>query len=100
MALAAQRSRTEDLERAIDPATGSAELVELALHRDLYVRAVVAAREDCPLATLLLLAQDEDARVALAVLDNPHLPPSMLATLAEHRRHAVRDKAKALLASR
>lgn len=94
MAFTLSRTRADDLARALDPATPATELMTLSLHRDSAVRAAVGSRTDCPLATLLNLALEDDARVVEAVAANPLLPERILEMLAEHKRSSVRDIAR------
>lgn len=94
MAFTLSRTRADDLARAHDPATPAAELMSLSLHRDSTVRAAVGSRQDCPLATLLNLALEDDPRVVEAVAMNPMLPERILEMLAEHKRSSVRAIAR------
>lgn len=94
MAFALSRTKTDDLERARDPHTPGTELMSLSLHRDWSVRAAVGGRTDCPLATLLSLSLEDDARVVEAVAGNPMLPERILEMLAEHKRSGVRTIAR------
>lgn len=89
MALSLTRTKNEDRLRALDPGTSRAELVGLAAHRDAEVRASVAARLDCPLATMLSLSQEDDPRVLEALASNPSAPRSVLERLATHKRESI-----------
>ncbi|WP_084105069.1 hypothetical protein [Demequina sp. NBRC 110056] len=62
---------------------------ELAHHRDVDVREVLARRPDCPLAVLASLAHDARAAVRVAVAANPTANPSVLAQLGRDRDAAV-----------
>lgn len=97
MAFTLSRTHAEDLERALDPGTPSADLIGLSLHRDGAVKAAVAGRADCPLATLCNLAQEDDARVLEAVANNLAAPRRILEQLADHKRSSVRAAALARL---
>jgi len=94
MAFTLSRTRADDLHRAQEPQTPATELMSLSLHRDWAVKAAVGARTDCPLATLLNLALDEDTRVVESVAGNPMLPDRVLEMLAEHKRGSVRAIAR------
>lgn len=94
MAFTLSRTRADDLARAQDPDTPATELMSLSLHRDPAVRAAVGSRHDCPLATLLNLALEDDHRVVEAVAANPMLPERILNVLAEHKRASVRAIAR------
>ncbi len=89
MALSLTRTKSEDLLRARDPQTSRAELVALAAHGKPEVRAAVAARLDCPLATMLSLALESDVRVLEALASNPNAPRSVLERLVSHKRESV-----------
>ncbi len=58
------------------------------------VRAAVAERTDCPLATMISLAQDKDARVLEALAGNAAASASVLQVLAESKRGAARSIAR------
>ncbi len=60
-------------------------LAALALHRKPEVRAIVAARGDCPLGLLITLAHDAKADVRVAVAANERAAESVLAQLATDR---------------
>jgi hypothetical protein len=94
MAFTLSRTRADDLARAQDPETAATDLMSLSLHRDAAVRAAVGSRRDCPLATLLNLALEDDPRVVEAVAANPMLPERILEMLAEHKRSGVRAIAR------
>jgi len=89
MALSLPRTKNEDLARARDPRTSRAELVDLAAHGKADVRAAIAARLDCPLATMLSLAYESDPRVLEALATNPSAPRSVLEVLASHKRESI-----------
>jgi hypothetical protein len=91
MVLTISRPRGEDRIRALDPQTPLAELVHFAAHRNPAVRAVVASRRDCPLASMFALVQDADTRVLHALAANVNAPRSVLQLLAEHKRESVRS---------
>lgn len=98
MAFTLSRSKSEELVRAQDPATIGAELVALAASRDSGVKAAVAARSDCPMASMFALAQDSDARVLEALVVNAHVPDSLIVHLAQSNRSQVREAAEERLA--
>jgi hypothetical protein len=93
MAFTMNRSKAEALLRAEDPDTSGADLVTLAASRDGAVKAAVAARPDCPMASMFALAQDDEPRVLNALLDNDAVPDSLIVHLAQHRRRAIREVA-------
>ncbi len=97
MALLTTRTSPEDRARALDPLTSRADLVALAAHRAADVRAAVASRRDCPLASMLALVNEDDPRILQALACNPSAPLTVLETLAGHRRPVVREIAKARL---
>ncbi len=88
---------TEDVSRALDPGVTRMELVTLAAHRDMRVRAAVASRVDAPMASLISLAHDDDIRVRQALAGNPTSPLWVLRTLAVDRRPQIHDVALARL---
>jgi hypothetical protein len=94
MAFTLSRAHADQLQRARDPLTPAADLVGLSLDRDPAVKAAVAGRSDCPLATLCNLAQEADARVLEAAASNPSLPLRILEQLADHKRPTVRAVAR------
>ncbi len=94
MALSLTRTKSEDLVRARDPQTSRAELVALAAQGRADVRAAVAARLDCPLATMLSLAHESDVRVLEALASNPNAPRSVLERLASHKRGSIGELAQ------
>ncbi|WNM24034.1 hypothetical protein RN607_11725 [Demequina capsici] len=94
MAFSFSRSKAEDLARAQDPSTVPADLVALAMHKDDGVRAAVAGRADCPMATMLVLAQDKDGDVLDALVQNPSASVTVLQMLADSRRGGVRNAAR------
>lgn len=97
MAFATARSRREDLARATDAETVGAELMELGTHKDGAVRAAVAARPDCPLATALNLAMDRDSSVVDALLSNPMAPRVVIQAIADMQGGKARKRANAML---
>ena len=94
MAFSFSRSKAEDLARAQDPSTVSADLVALAMHKDDSVRAAVAGRADCPMATMLVLAQDKDSDVLQALVQNQSASPTVLQMLSDSRKSAIRTAAR------
>jgi len=94
MAFTFSRSKTEDLARATNPHTVPADLVALAMHKSDDVRAAVAGRQDCPMATMLVLAQDKDSGVLDALVQNPGASLTVLQMLADSRRGSVRAAAR------
>ncbi|WP_169746561.1 hypothetical protein [Demequina phytophila] len=71
--------------RALDPEVNGSELLPLAVHRDPYVRAAVAARTDCPMGALVSLGHDSSLDVLSALLGNARTPSSVVRRLADHR---------------
>ena len=94
MAFAITRPKHEDRLRALDPQTPLVELVHLAAHRDPAVKAVVASRRDCPLASMFALVQEPDTRVLEALAANASAPRSVLQLLSMHKRESVRFLAR------
>jgi hypothetical protein len=90
MAITLSRSKNEDRLRALDPDTPRSELVHLAAHRDPAVKAVVASRRDCPLASMLALIHESDTRVLEALAGNASSPRSVLEALSAHKHEQVR----------
>lgn len=90
MAFTLAKSRHEDRLRAHDPLTPRSELVRLAGHRDPAVKAVVAARRDCPLATMFALIHESDPRILEALVGNVSAPRSVLEQLSVHKRPEIR----------
>lgn len=88
----------EEVERAMDPSVRGAELVKLAAHPDLAVRVAVAARADAPMASLISLAHEPNARIHAALVDNPGVPRYVLETMSASRVAAVRVRAQERLA--
>lgn len=88
----------EDLLKARDPQVTGAELVLLAAHRDATVKAAVAARADCPMASMLSLAHESDPRVLESLISNPSVPQRVLEQLSQHRKPRIRSLAAARLA--
>jgi hypothetical protein len=91
------RSYADDIARALDPSVRGAELVVLAAHRDLAVRAAVASRLDAPMASLISLAHERDVRILSALVDNPTSPPWVIRVLANERRSDIAERALARL---
>jgi hypothetical protein len=90
MAFTFTRQTDEGLAQAVDPRTPRIDLVHLASHKRAEVRAAVAARRDCPLATMLALVHDREGDVLEALAINPSVPQVVLEALAAHRKDAVR----------
>jgi hypothetical protein len=93
MAFTISRPKNEDRLRALDPQTPRAELVHLAAHRDPAVKAAVASRRDCPLASMYALVHESDQRILEALAANASAPRGVLEHLASHKREAVRSLA-------
>jgi len=93
MSFAITRPKHEDRQRALDPQTPLAELVHLAAHRDPTVKAAVASRRDCPLASMFALAHETDTRVLEALAANVSAPRSVLQLLSVHKRERIRSLA-------
>lgn len=93
MAFTISRPKNEDRLRALDPQTPRSELVHLAAHRDPTVKAVVASRRDCPLASMFALVHETDTRVLEALAANVSAPRPVLQMLSVHKREAVRSLA-------
>lgn len=98
MAFTMNRQKSEDLLRAADPEVHGADLVALAVNRNVLVKAAVAAREDCPMAAMFSLAQEDDPRILEALLGNANVPRGLLVHLAQNRRAHVRELAHTRLA--
>ncbi len=90
MTITFTRHADDGLAQATDPLTARLELVRLASHRKHEVRGAVAARRDCPLATMLTLAYDSHPHVVESLALNPSSPRVVLEALASHRRESVR----------
>ncbi len=90
MAFTLSRSKTEDRLRALDPHTPRSELVHLAAHRDPTVKAVVASRRDCPMASMFALMHESDTRILEALAANLSVPRSVLEQLSAHKREDIR----------
>lgn len=90
MAMTFVRHTDDGLAQAQDPATARMELVQLASHRRHEVRGAVAARRDCPFATMLTLVHDSHPHVLESLALNPSVPRVVLEALASHRRESVR----------
>jgi hypothetical protein len=91
------RAAAEDLARALDPDLPRSELVRLAAHPSMRVRAAVASRVDAPMASLISLAHETDIRVREALVANPAAPQWVVRTLATDDRPEIRDRALARL---
>lgn len=87
------RDASDDLLRARDPQVTGPELLSLAVHRDPYVRAAVAARGDCPPGALISLGHDHQVVVLEALIANPRTPSSVIRNLGDHRNQRVADLA-------
>lgn len=94
---APSRSYSEDVSRALDPSVRGSELVVLAAHRDMAVRAAVASRLDAPMASLISLAHERDLRILSALVDNPTSPPTVIRVLTAERRSDIGERAVARL---
>lgn len=90
MAIMFIRHTDDGLAQATDPLTARMELVQLASHRNPDVRGAVAARRDCPLATMLTLVHDSHPHVVESLARNPSAPRVVLEALTSHRRESVR----------
>ena len=90
MAITFSKHTDDGLAQATDPQTPRTELVHLASHRKHEVRGAVAARRDCPLATMLALVHDSHPQVLESLALNPSAPRVVLEALATHRRESVR----------
>jgi hypothetical protein len=77
------------LDVAHDPHMSREVLLAMGQSKDPYVRAVIAARADCPLGLLVALADDHVVEVRLAVAENVNAIPSVLEVLARDRHVAV-----------
>jgi len=92
------RPATEDVARALHPSVRGSELVALAVHRDMSVRAAVASRIDAPMATLISLAHERDTAVLDALVGNPSVPLYCLRLIAtDAPRVETRVRAEARL---
>jgi len=69
------------------------ELLTYAAHPDPDVRAVVAARSDCPMSAFISLGYDHAPEVLHVLLKNPTTPASMVRKLADHRDPHVSEVA-------
>jgi len=90
MTITFTRHTDDGLAQATDPLTARMELVHLASHHKHEVRGAVAARRDCPLATMLTLVHDTHPYVVESLALNPSSPRVVLEALASHRRGSVR----------
>lgn len=88
---AADQAQEAPLARAAE-VTGP-ELLTYAAHSDSEVRAVVAARPDCPISAFISLGYDHAPEVLRALLENPATPASVVRKLADHREPSVSDVA-------
>lgn len=90
----APRPAADDVSRALHPSVRGMELVALAVHRDMAVRAAVASRVDAPMATLISLAHERDTGVLEALLDNPSSPLFVVQKIAlDAPRRETRERA-------
>lgn len=80
-ALLRNRAAPETVRRAADPESSAEHLADLAAHPLLFVRELVAAREDAPLPMLEALLQDPYENVRREAAANPALSPERLARL-------------------
>lgn len=87
------RDAPDDVLRARDPQVTGPDLMPLAVHRDPQVRAVVAARADCPPGALISLGHDHQLVVLEALIANPKTPSSVIRNLGDHRNPRVSDLA-------
>jgi hypothetical protein len=90
MAFTFTRQIDEGLAQAMDLRTPRIDLVHLASHKRADVRTAVAARRDCPLATMIALVHDHEGDVLEALALNPSAPQVVLESLAAPRKDAVR----------
>lgn len=88
---AAEQVHKSQLERAAE-VTGP-ELLTFAAHQDPDVRAVVAARIDCPVSAFISLGYDHSPQVLQALLVNSATPASVVRKLADHRDPQVSEVA-------
>jgi hypothetical protein len=78
-----------EVHEAQNPALSKAELLPLGGSRSVAVRAIVAARLDCPLGLMVTLAHDHHPDVRCAIASNPSAQRSVLAYLASDRHVEV-----------
>lgn len=83
----------EDVSRARDLQITGPALLQLAAHRDPAVRAVVAARLDCPPGALISLGHDHHLPVLEALISNPKTPSSVIRNLGDNRNQRIADLA-------
>lgn len=88
---AADQVHQEELSRASE--VDGPELLTFAAHRDPSVRAVVAARPDCPVSAFISLGYDHSPEVLEALLANPATPSSVVRKLADHRDPHISEAA-------
>jgi hypothetical protein len=113
------------MEAARNPQTSRDELLTLGSSSSAHVRALVAARADCPLQVMISLANDgsTDVRKAVAsnpavapvagqlahdkhvdvvsaLLTNPAVPHDVLVSLASHKKRGIRNSAAERLIDR
>lgn len=85
---------------AADSNITSVELLSLAVHREPSVRAVVAARTDCPAGALISLGHDHRPEVLLALITNPRTPSSVVRNLADSKftpvAHAAEERLRGI----
>lgn len=88
---AADQLQRDELARAAE-AFGP-ELLTFATHHNPEVRAVVAARKDCPVSAFIALGYDHAPEVLHALLANSATPSSVVRKLADHRDPQVSEAA-------
>lgn len=88
---AADQAQAAPLVRAAE-VTGP-ELLTYAAHAEAEVRAVVAARADCPMNAFIALGYDHSPVVLHALLANRATPASVVRKLADHRDPHVSEVA-------
>lgn len=91
--LSSAHDADQDVARAADRDVTGSDLLPYAAHRSARVRAIVAARPDCPMGALVALGHDHDPSVLLALLRNARTPSSVVRALADHRERTVSDAA-------
>lgn len=84
---AADQAQDVSLARAAEVA--GPELLTYAAHSDSEVRAVVAARADCPMSAFISLGYDHAPEVLHALLENPATPTSVVRKLGDHRDPSI-----------
>ncbi len=78
-----------EVHEAQNPDLSKAELLPLGSSRSVAVRAIVAARLDCPLGLMVTLAHDYHPDVRCAIASNPSAQRSVLSYLAADRHVEV-----------